>query len=242
MEKRIVLITGGNRGIGFEIARQLAAAGLTAIISAMKPEAGRTAVEELRRQGLKVDSVTLDVTDPDTIRQAVTEIETRHGRLDILINNAGINSSKEAVGKPSVTDLEVARKIFETNFFGTVAVTQAMLPLLRRSRAARILNQTSDLGSLGRQSDDCWLHAKVKPLGYAASKAALNMFTIQLAAELRDENIAVISTNPGSTATDLNAHRGLQTVEEGAAVPVRFALADSVPSGAFVGSTGREPW
>ncbi len=113
---------------------------------------------------------------------------------------------------PCIVDIGIVRRTFETNFFGTLAVTQAMLPLMHRSPSARIVNQSSDLGSLGYQSDRFWNHAKLKPLGYSASKAALNMLTVQLAAELRDTGIKVNSTNPGSTATDLNGHRGHQSV------------------------------
>ena len=135
------------------------------------------------------------------------------------------------------------RRIFETNFFGTLAVTQAMLPLLRESRAAQVINQSSDLGSLTRQNDADWKFAFVKSLGYSASKAALNMLTVHLTVELKEAGITVNSTNPSATATDLNGHRGFQTVEQGATPAVQLVLAtDAAVTGGFFGVGKLDPW
>jgi NAD(P)-dependent dehydrogenase (short-subunit alcohol dehydrogenase family) len=175
----------------------------------------------------------------ETIRAAAATIEAAHGRLDVLVNNAGI--ADRADGPPSRADLDAVRRTLLTNFVGPAAVAQAMLPLLRRSPAGRIVNVSSGLGSLAQNSDPGWEFAEVKYLGYSASKAALNMLTVQLAFELKDTPIKVNSVDPEYTATDLNDHRGTQTVEEGAAEAVRLALlpADG-PTGGYFSSA--VPW
>lgn len=167
-------------------------------------------------------------------------IKAEFGRLDILINNAGIADSAD--GLPSKADIDAIDRIFATNFIGTLRVTQAMLPLIKQS-AGRIVNMSSELGSLMHNGDPEWKFAPYKFLGYSVSKAALNMLTVQLAFELRDTNIKVNSANPGFTATDLNQHRGEQTVEEGAIKPVRLALlGDEKPTGGFFEKDGELPW
>ena len=173
--------------------------------------------------------------------QAAATIEAAHGRLDVLVNNAGIADRGD--GPPSRADLDAVRRTLLTNFVGPAAVAQAMLPLLRRSPAGRIVNVSSELGSLALNADPGWEHAWAKFLGYNSSKAALNMLTVQLAFELRDTPIKVISADPGYTATDLNDHRGTQTVEQGAAEAVRLALlpADG-PTGGYFSSAGSVPW
>ena len=237
---RCVLITGANKGIGLEVARRLAAAGLRVWIGARELASGETAATDLRAAGGDVRAVQLDLIDNASINAAAAVIEREQGRLDILINNAGISDPRD--GPPSRTQLDAVRRIFETNFFGTLAVTQAMLPLLRKSPAARVINQSSDLGSLARHGDPDWKFAFVKSLGYSASKAALNMMTVQLAAELAEFGIAVNSANPGATATDLNGHRGHQTVEQGATAAVRLALAEDPVTGGFFGVSRPDPW
>jgi NAD(P)-dependent dehydrogenase (short-subunit alcohol dehydrogenase family) len=157
------------------------------------------------------------------------------------VNNAGI--SDRADGPPSSTGIDGVRRIFETNFFGTLAVTQAILLLLRKSRAGRIVNVSSGLGSLTHNSNPGWEFAQYKFLGYNASKAALNMLTVQLAAELRDTSIKVNSADPGFTATDLNSHRGHQTIPQGAAAAIRLALlGDDAPTGGFFSAGCEQPW
>ena len=237
---RNVLITGANKGIGREIARQLADAGLSVWLGARDPAQGEAAAAALSEGGAKVRAVHIDLLDPQSINAAAATIDGQDGRLDVLINNAGINDKRD--GAPSKAAMEGVRRIFETNFFGTLAVTQAMLPLLRKSASARVINQSSDLGSLTRQVDADWKFAFVKSLGYSASKAALNMLTVHLAVELREAGIPVNATNPGATATDLNGHRGFQTVEQGAGPAVRLALSDDPLTGAFIGVGKIDPW
>jgi NAD(P)-dependent dehydrogenase (short-subunit alcohol dehydrogenase family) len=156
------------------------------------------------------------------------------------VNNAGIADPHD--GPPSRARVDVIERVLRTNFRGAVAMAQAVLPLLRKSNAGRIVNVSSDLGSITRQGDPTWKYSHVKVLGYCASKAALNMFTVQLAFELKDQGIVVNSVNPGFTATDLNAHRGQQTVEEGAAEIVRVALQEHGPSGKFLERDGELIW
>ena len=200
------------------------------------------AIAKLREGGADVRPIRIDLVDMESIAAAAAEIDRQDGKLDILINNAGINAMGRD-GVPSKAQMEAVRSIFDTNFFGTLAVTQAMLPLLRKSASGRVVNQSSDLGSLTRQTDPDWKFAMVKSLGYSASKAALNMLTVHLAAELKDTGILVNSANPGATATDLNGHRGFQTVEQGAGVTVRLALAeDGSLTGGFFGQRQVDPW
>jgi NAD(P)-dependent dehydrogenase (short-subunit alcohol dehydrogenase family) len=156
------------------------------------------------------------------------------------VNNAGIADPRD--GPPSRASLDAVERVLRTNFLGAVAMTQAVLPLLRQSAAGRIVNVSSDLASITRHCDPTWKYASVKVLGYCASKAALNMFTVQMAFELRDQGIAVNSVNPGFTATDLNAHRGQQTVAEGAAEIVRVALQKHGLSGKFLETGGELAW
>jgi NAD(P)-dependent dehydrogenase (short-subunit alcohol dehydrogenase family) len=159
----------------------------------------------------------------------------------VLINNAGI--SDRADGPPSTAQWEAVERTLRTNFLGALTVTQALLPLLRKSSAGRIVNVSSGLGSLEYNGEPSWEFANVKHLGYSASKAALNMLTVQLAFELRETGIKVNSADPGFTATDLNQHRGHQTVEQGAAEAVRLAvLPEDGPTGGFFSSAGRVPW
>ena len=186
-QTRLALVTGANKGIGLEIARQLAEAGVTVIIGARDPERGRIAAETLAAQGLTVEAVRIDLNDGDSITAAAETIRERHGRLDILINNAGIVDAED--GPPTSASPEAARRIMETNFVGTLAVTQAMLPLLRLSAAGRIVNLSSSLGSLAVNGDPTSPYYSARLIGYNASKAALNMLTVQLAAELRDTPI-----------------------------------------------------
>ena len=159
----------------------------------------------------------------------------------MLVSNAGIADPADAF--PSEANIDAVRRTFGTNFFGTLAVTQAMLPLLRKSDSARIVNMSSGLGSLTHNSNPEWEFAHVKKLGYNASKASVNMLTVQLAAELKDTGIKVNSADPGFTATELNGRRGYQSVSEGAVAAVRLAtLPDDGPTGGFFSANEGEPW
>ncbi|WP_437670735.1 SDR family oxidoreductase [Sorangium sp. So ce131] len=239
-DKQVALVTGANKGIGLETARQLARRGMTALVGARAPERGEEAAQRLRAEGLDARFVRLDVTEPASIAEAARWIETNLGRLDVLVNNAGVLIGTT---KPSETNLDELRSLFQVNVFGTIAVTQAMLPLLRRARpAARIVNVSSGTGSLTQSSDPRWEHARINVLAYPAAKAALNMATVQFAKELRETGIKVNAADPGYTATDMTRHHG-QPVEEGARASVWLATLDEGgPTGGFFDAKGPVPW
>jgi NAD(P)-dependent dehydrogenase (short-subunit alcohol dehydrogenase family) len=239
---KIALITGANKGIGFEVARQLGKQNCTVLIGARNPKLGEDAAAKLKKEGMDARCVELDVTRRDTIEVAHAKIEKEFGRLDILVNNAGI-ADRGGDGPPSVANIDAVNRTLQTNFVGALAVAQAMLPLIRKSAAGRIVNVSSELGSITGFGDPNWKFASVKFIGYCASKAAMNMMTAQLAAELRDTNIKVNSVNPGYTATDLNNHQGPQTIEEGSAETIRAALlGNDGPTGKFLETGGELPW
>jgi len=239
--KRIALVTGANKGIGFEVARSLGKAGLIVLMGARNPAFGEAAAATLKAEGLDARYLELDVVRPATIAAAAALIGGEFQLLDVLVNNAGVNDPAD--GPPGLADLDAVRRVLETNFVGTLAVTQAMLPLLRKSAAARVVNVSSGLGSLTWNADPNWEFAPVKLLGYCASKAAMNMLTVQLAYELRETAIKVNASDPGYTATDLNGNRGYQTVAQGAAETVRLALLPADGStGGFFATAGADPW
>jgi NAD(P)-dependent dehydrogenase (short-subunit alcohol dehydrogenase family) len=240
--KRIALVTGGNKGIGLEISRNLSSAGCTVLLGARILERGQQAVQRLGQAGLNdVYFIVLDVTRQDSVAAAAKQIASQYGRLDILINNAGVNLRDD--GLPGVADLSTVQRVFDTNFFGALRVAQAMLPLLRKSGAGRIVNISSGLGSLAFNSDPSWPGYNTKLIGYNASKAALNMLTVQLAYELRGTKIKVNSANPGYTKTDLNDNQGTQPVEVGAIEATRLALLDDDgPTGQSFSKDGSDPW
>ncbi len=240
-DTRIALVTGANKGIGREIARQLAEAGVTVIIGARDPERGMEAAAELTSRSLSAESIEIDLNDEATITAAAERIAADHGRLDILVNNAGIVDAAD--GPPTTAATTAARRIMETNFICTLAVTQAMLPLLRKSRAGRIVNLATTLGSLAINGDPSSPYYSARLIGYNASKAALNMLTVQLAAELADTPIVVNSVCPGYVKTDLTGQQGFMTPEEGARLPVTYALlGEDAVSGRFVEPDGDTPW
>ncbi len=239
--QKIALITGANKGIGFEVARQLGKAGQTVLIGARNAELGEAAAAKLKGEGIDARFVELDLGNEKTIKAAAAFIEKEFGRLDVLVNNAGIADKQD--GPPSVAGLDGVRRVMETNFIGSLAVTQSMLELVKKSSAGRIVNVSSGLGSLTQHSDPTWKFAAVKVIGYCASKAALNMLTVQLAHELRDTTVKVNSADPGYTATDLNGNSGYQTIEEGAAETVRLALLpDDGRTGSYSDTAGIVPW
>ncbi|WP_158813018.1 SDR family oxidoreductase [Methylocapsa sp. S129] len=238
---RIALVTGANKGIGLEIARQLAQAGVFVIIGARDAERGKAAVKDLSSQGLDASFVHLDLLDEASIAAAAATISEEHGRLDILVNNAGIVDWDDGV--PSRASLQAVRRVVETNFFGALAVTQAMLPLLRKSTAARIVNLSSALASLAGNGDPTSSYYSAQLIGYNASKAALNMLTVQLSEELRGTPHIVNSVSPGYVKTDLTGGNGFLTPEQGAKTPVKFALlGDDVVSGRSVYADGEIAW
>jgi NAD(P)-dependent dehydrogenase (short-subunit alcohol dehydrogenase family) len=203
-------VTGANKGIGLEIARQLAASGATVLIGARDAERGERAAKALVAEELDARCIRIDVADQSSIDQAASRIEGDFERLDILVNNAGIGIDN---APPSQLEMDVLRRTYETNFFGVFAVTKAMLPLLRKSDGARIVNISSGLGSLTQNTDPGYQYAGAKLLAYNSSKSALNALTIQFAYELRDTAIKVNSADPGYVATDLNNHRGTSSTK-----------------------------
>ena len=238
--KKVALITGANKGIGFEVSRQIGKAGWTVLAAARNQELGKAAAAKLQAEGLDVQFIHLDLNAPETAVAAAETIRNQFGKLDLLINNAATADMTD--GPPSKVKVATIENVMQTNFVGSVAVTQAMLPLLKAAGKSQIINVSSALGSVSLHNDPSWKYAPVKSLAYCASKAALNMFTVQLAYEYRDGSIAVNSINPGYTATDLNGNSGTQSLEEGSAEIVRVALIDPPVSGKFLETGGEIPW
>jgi len=241
----LALITGANRGIGLEIARQLATQGVHVLLSGRRADAAAEAARVLASEGLAVEALALDVTSTSSIAAAAQGVQRRHGRLDILVNNAAIRV--EQYGRPpSGQPLEQWRQTFDTNLFGVVAVTQAFLPLLKQAPGARIVNVSSLLGSLGTHSDPAsYAYSDMfKSLpAYSASKSALNSWTVHLAYELRDTGIKVNAVHPGYTRTGMNDGEGEQEPSQGALTSVRMALLDSDgPTGQYVHLGRQIPW
>jgi NAD(P)-dependent dehydrogenase (short-subunit alcohol dehydrogenase family) len=243
--KKIALITGANRGIGFETARQLGQKGIKVLLGARNEEKGKEAADTLKNEGLDVEFIKLDVDDSKTHQSAAKQIEENFGKLDILINNAGIFLDESENGVPiqaSKTSLDIFRKTFETNFFNTIAVTQQFVPLIKKSDAGRIVFLSSGLGSLNLHSDPTSEIYDWKVPAYDVSKTALNGYVVHLAYELKDTPIKVNTAHPGSVVTDMNAN-GQIPVEEGAKTSVALA---TLPADGYTGKfiyLGNElPW
>jgi NAD(P)-dependent dehydrogenase (short-subunit alcohol dehydrogenase family) len=236
----IALITGANKGIGLEIARQLGAQGAVVLVGARDEGRGRRAAAALCAEGAKAHSIELDVTRPATIASAAARIERDFGRLDILVNNAGILIDD---APPSRIGLDVVRRTYETNVIGPLAVFQMMLPLLRASPAGRVVNVSSNLGSLSRSSDPDRGAGNTQLLAYGSSKSALNAITVHLAKELRGTGIKVNAAVPGHVATDLGGHDAPRTPQQGARIAVQLAtLANDGPTGGLFDEEGAVPW
>lgn len=239
-EGAIALITGANKGIGFETARGLGAKKIVVLIGARDEARGEEAAAKLKAEGIDARSVALDVTSRESIGRAARWIEEQFGHLDILVNNAGIG---EWGSKPSEVDMAKVRAVYDTNLFGPMAVIQAMLPLLRRSKHGRIVNVTSSLGSLTLANDPQSPISQFLSLGYNTSKTALNSMTVQFANELRGTPIKVNAVCPGYCATDINGHAGPRTAAQGAIASVRYAtIGEDGPSGGVFDEDGRVAW
>ena len=233
------LVTGANKGIGFEIARGLGANKIVVLMGARDEARGKAAAEQLKSEGIDARAVLLDVTNQDSIARAAQWIKNQFGHLDILVNNAGIAEW----GKPSEIDLAKVREVYETNLFGPMAMIQTMLPLLRKSARGRIVNVSSHLGSLAMATDPQSPLSQFLALGYCTSKSALNSMTVQFANELRQTPIKVNAICPGYCATDLNGNSGPRTAAQGAVAAVRYAtLADDGPNGGFFDEDGPVAW
>jgi NAD(P)-dependent dehydrogenase (short-subunit alcohol dehydrogenase family) len=250
-DKPIALVTGANQGIGLQIARDLAARGLTVLVGSRNLERGETAASEI---GLGAVAIQLDVTDQVSIRSAAERVRNEFGRLDVLIQNAAISNTAREPGqsideyakttRPSNVALDEMRAVWETNVFGVLAVYQAMLPLLRMTPGSRIVNLSSGVGSLTANSDPAFPYRAIFGPVYPASKTALNALTVAMAIELEAEGIKVNAVSPGFTSTNLNGYAGTDTVEQGAREAVRVALlGPQGPTGTFTRWDGQViPW
>jgi len=239
---RTALVTGANKGIGYEIAAGLGALGWRVGVGARDQARRDGAVARLRESGVDAFGVPLDVTDDRSVAAAADLLQERAGRLDALVNNAGITGGGPQ--QPTTVDLALIRTVVETNVLGVVRVTNAMLPLLRRSSAPRIVNMSSSVGSLARQSGPGGdLVTGPVAVAYSPSKTFLNAVTLQYVRELAGTNILVNCACPGFVATDLNGFRGVRTPEQGAATAIRLAtLPDDGPTGGFFEDDGVVPW
>jgi len=248
--KPVALVTGANQGIGLQIAKDIVAHGFTVLVGSRNLERGEAAASEV---GPDARAIQLDVTDQASITGAAKRIRGELGRLDVLVNNAAIsntrlrtNESVEEYSKstrPSNVSLDEMRAVWETNVFGVLAVTQAMLPLLREAPAARIVNVSSGVGSLTQNANPAFRWRSIFGPVYPASKTALNAITLAMAIELEATGIKVNAACPGFTKTNLNNYAGTQTVEEGAREPVRLALlGPDGPTGTYSNAAGPIPW
>jgi NAD(P)-dependent dehydrogenase (short-subunit alcohol dehydrogenase family) len=247
MPQKIAFITGGNRGLGFQTAIQLKNAGVKVVISSRDLSQGEQALEKLRAAGVDADVLEFDITKPADYLVAYDYFNSRYGRLDILVNNAGIAAGVFPGTGPehSVAQVpaDLLHKVFETNFFAQVALTQALLPLLKKSPAGRIVNLSSILGSLTLHADPASPIYHAKTFAYDASKTALNAFTIHLAYELRDTKIKVNSAHPGWVKTDMGGEQAPLELSEGGKTSAALALLpDDGPTGGFFHLGQPLPW
>ena len=248
-DKPVALVTGANKGIGLQIAKDLAQRGLTVLVGSRSLDSGEEAANTI---GTEAHAIQLDVTDQASIAAAAARIRSGFGRLDVLINNAGIASTAKPgtsfeerlkANRPSAASIDDVRAIYETNVFGVMAVTQAMLPLLLEAPAGRVVNLGSSSGSLTLNSDPRYEHRHVFGAAYSPSKTALHAITLAFAIELEATTVKVNAACPGFTATDLNGFRGTRTVEQGAREAVRLALiGPDGPTGTLSDEDGPVPW
>ncbi|HEY5749251.1 MAG TPA: SDR family oxidoreductase [Chryseolinea sp.] len=244
---KTALITGANKSIGFEVAKQLAQKEHFIYLGSRDLKKGEEAVAKLKALGLNnIEATQIDVTDLDSISAAATRLGQKINSLDVLINNAGISGGFPQ--SPTEVDTDFIRNVFETNFFGPIEVTRKFMDLLKKSASPRIVNVTSGLASLTLHSDPSWKYYSVKGAAYGPSKTALNAYTIVLAHELKDTNFKINVIDPGYTATDFNHHRGPGNVEDAARFVAKYALlGNDGPTGRFFsldfeGNDNESPW
>lgn len=245
MSKKIALVTGANKGIGFETARQLGKLGITVIAASRNRDKGVAAVEQLQKEGIDASFLQLDVDNISDINAAFDHINQVYGKLDILVNNAGIQVESKEWGINNAADIDEMslRSTLDTNFFNIVKLTNTLLPLLRKSEAARIVNLSSILGSLGLHSDKSSPIYSSKLFAYDTSKTALNSYTIHLAAALADTPIKVNSAHPGWVKTDMGSDAAPMNLTDGAKTSVALAtLGEDGPSGKFIHLGNELPW
>jgi len=243
-ETKIALVTGANRGIGFETARQLGKNGVTVVVGARSLAAAQKTAATLQGEGMDAFPVQLDVTNAADRKSAAKTVADKYGKLDILINNAGVGPEDGLFNPKTIeTTDEELQKVFGTNLFATIAMTREFLPLLKKSSAGRIVNLSSILGSLTLHADPNSPIAGFKPFAYNASKTALNAFTVHLAAELKGTNIKVNSAHPGWVKTEMGTDQATMEIEDGAKTSVELALlgADG-PNGRFIHMGQELPW
>ena len=243
-DKKVALVTGANRGIGLETARQLGQNGITVVVAARSLAAATETAEKLKSEGLDVVPVQLDVTKEADRSAAAKTISEKFGKLDILINNAGVGAEDGMFAAKTVETTEAElQKVFGTNLFSVIAVTREFLPLLKKSSAGRIVNLSSILGSLTLLADPKSPIAGIKTFAYDASKSALNAFTIHLAAELKDTNIKVNSAHPGWVKTEMGTDQAPMEIVDGAKTSVQLALiGPDGPHGRFIHLGEELPW
>jgi NAD(P)-dependent dehydrogenase (short-subunit alcohol dehydrogenase family) len=241
--KKVALITGANKGLGLETARQLGKQGITVLMGARDLAKGEAAAAALKKDGIDARAVKLDVNDPADYTAVAKAIEKDFGVLDILVNNAGVMLDNRKGNETSTTSADVLKKTFDTNFFAVIALTQALLPLLRKSEAGRIVNLSSILGSNTLHATKGSYVYDAKTFAYDASKAALNSFTIHLAHELQGTKIKVNSAHPGWVKTDMGGEGAQLEIEEGGKTSVELAtLPDDGPTGGYFHLGKPLPW
>ncbi|WP_398452306.1 SDR family NAD(P)-dependent oxidoreductase [Sphingobacterium thalpophilum] len=239
---KTVLISGANRGIGLETAKQFSKIGYTVFLGSRNYENGLKAAEELRKAGYdNIIAVAFDIRDPQSLNYAYHNMLQYSPSLDALINNAGIRGQQPQ--PPDTVDIDIIKEIFDTNLFGTIRLTQAMMPLLKNSENPRIVNVSSELASLTLHDNRDWEFYEFKDAGYGPSKTALNAFTVMLAYQLRDSAFRVNAVDPGYTATEFNGFNGTGDVSDAAKLILKYATLDkSGPTGQFVSNHGQLPW